>query len=186
MITTVRLSLAEYDALLAKGVLDETRHQNIELIYGEMREMSPPGPMHEEMVDRMNEWCGANTDRKHVRIRVQNSIGLPGLESAPQPDVAMVTQKSYASGRPLPDDVLLVVEVADSSIDIDRGLKAELYASAGVKDYWIINLSDWCVEVYREPSASGYREKRTFDGGETISPLAFPDVTLDIGELFRK
>ncbi len=186
MITTVRLSLAEYDALLAKGVLDETRHQNIELIHGEMRQMSPPGPMHEDIVDCLNAWSFENTDRSEVRVRVQNSVGVPEFDSAPMPDVAWVRERSYRAGRPLPEDVLLVIEVSDSSLEIDRGAKAELYASAGVQDYWIVNLVDWCVEVYREPASGGFREKRTFDGGETISPLAFPDVTLDIGELFRR
>lgn len=186
MTTTVRLTLAEYDAMLAQGILDESRHQHIELIQGEMREMSPPGPMHEDIVDYLNRWSCNNTDPAEVRVRVQNSIGIPEFDSAPMPDVAWVREQSYRTGRPQPSDVHLIVEVSDSSLAIDRGAKAELYASAGVQDYWIVNLQDWCVEVYRDPSAGGYREKRTFDGDDTVSPLAFPNVSLNLAELFRR
>ena len=186
MSTAVRLSLAEYDAMLASGILDERRHQHIELIHGEMREMSPPGPMHEDIIDYLNRWSCNNTDEDLVRVRVQNSVGIPEFESAPMPDVAWVREQSYRQGRPQPSDVFLVIEVSDSSLEYDRGAKAELYASAGMQDYWIVNLQDWCVEVYREPSASGYREKRTFDADAKVSPLAFENVALDVAALFRR
>ena len=97
-----------------------------------------------------------------------------------------VLEQPYRTGRPQPSDVILVIEVADSSLEIDRETKTNLYASAGVKDYWIVNLQDWCVEVYREPSASGYREKRTFDGEAKVSPLAFGNVALDVAALFQR
>jgi len=186
MTTTVRLTLAEYDAMLAQGILDESRHQRIELIHGEMREMSPPGPMHDEMVNRIDEWCYDVFDRSQVRNRTQSAIGIPLLDSAPQPDESVVRRKDYSTTRPQPDDVLLVIEVSDSTLAYDRDEKAILYASAGVQDYWIVNLQDWCVEVYRDPSAGGYREKRTFDGDDTVSPLAFPNVSLNLAELFRR
>ena len=131
MATTVRLTLAEYDAMLAQGILNERRHQHIELIQGEMRQMSPPGPLHEEMVDRVMRWCTRNTDPDSIRVRVQNSVGLTELDSAPQPDVALVNERDYRAHRPGPEDVLLVIEVADSSLDYDRGEKADLYAAAG-------------------------------------------------------
>ena len=145
MSTIVRLSLAEYDAMLAGGILDERRHQHIELIHGEMRTMSPPGPMHDEMVNRIDEWCYDLFDRSAVRIRTQSAIGIPELDSAPMPDVSVLRRKDYSASRPQPDDVYLVIEVADSSLEYDRGVKADLYASAGVKDYWIVKLQNWCV-----------------------------------------
>lgn len=185
MTATLRFRLEEYDALLARGVLDERRHQRIELIYGELREMSPPGPMHEELVDRIAQWCYKNTDSSTVRVRVQNSIGLPQLDSAPQPDAALVRQQSYAELRPQASDVLLVIEVADSSLAYDRGEKADIYAAAGIHDYWVVNAVDWTVEVHRDPSLNGYRLLRSYAGGEKISPLALPGITLDVSALFQ-
>src|SRR3712207_4046342 len=103
MSTVARLTLAEYDRMVQTGVFDNRR---IEFIQGELREMSPTGPDHEEVVDLLNEWSPDNRP-PGVRVRVQNSIGLPELESAPEPDVVWVRKRSYRSGRPLPSDVLL-------------------------------------------------------------------------------
>lgn len=184
MSTTLSITLQQYDLMIERGVFDELRDRRIELIRGEICEMSPPGPTHEDLIDLLSRWSFQNTDPNEVRVRVQNSIGLPELESAPQPDVAWVREQSYREGRPKADDVLLVVEVSDSSLAYDRNEKAELYAEAGIKDYWIVNAKDWCVEVYRDPANGQFREKRTYDSSQTISPLAAEQITLSVRLLF--
>ena len=113
--------------------------------------MTPIGPQHEEVVDRLNAWSVAAVHPLSIRVRIQNSIGIPDLESAPEPDIAWVVERNYSQGRPTATDVLLIIEVADSSLAYDTGEKAALYAAAGVADYWIVDIPHRCVEVRRDP-----------------------------------
>jgi Uma2 family endonuclease len=182
MSTTAKFTVEEYDRMVESGALDKRR---LELIRGEIREMSPIGPEHEDVVDQLTDWSIQEPVKKKVRLRVQNSIGLPGLETAPQPDVAWVARRRYRRARPTAHDVLLVIEVADSSLDDDRGEKLELYARAGIAEYWIANLIDQCIEVYREPEGGRYRSVRVCRGDEEVRPLALPEVALVPSSLFE-
>jgi Uma2 family endonuclease len=178
MSTIVRLSLADYDRMIQCGVFDGENRRRIELINGELREMNPIGATHEEVVDRLTRWCIKHVPEDRVRVRVQNSIGLPALESAPQPDIAWVTQRDYSRGRPTAADVLLIIEVAESSLKSDTGEKADLYAAAGVADYWVVNLPDRSIEVRRDPANGRYRTLRTYTGDEELRPLSVPEIAL--------
>jgi len=169
-------TIAQYDRMIAGGVFDARQRQRLELIRGEIRQMNPIGPMHEEVVDRLTEWSMENVSRNEVRVRVQNSIGLPALESAPEPDLAWVARRNYSRGRPKAKDVLLVIEVAESSLDYDCGEKAALYAEAGIRDYWVVNLVERVVEVRRDPAEGGYRTITRHSGDDEIRPLAMPEV----------
>ncbi|NLY02851.1 MAG: Uma2 family endonuclease [Rhodopirellula sp.] len=177
MSTVARLTLAEYDRMIAAGVFDERDNRRLELIRGELREMTPPGPEHDDLTDLLQEWSHtAVPDR--VRIRIEKSLGLPSLQTVPQPDVAWVVKRDYRHARPTATDVLLVVEVAQSSLAYDRGEKAAMYAEAEIADYWIVNNRQQCVEVYRDPEAGQYRSVQTFSGDQEVRPLALPDVFL--------
>jgi Uma2 family endonuclease len=184
MSATLRLSIAEYDRLIEQAVLDTGRQRRIELIQGEVREMHAIGPPHEVAVDQLNEWSLDHVPRRKVWVRIQNSIGLPELESVPEPDVAWVARRDYRRRRPTGADVLLLMEVADSSLDYDRLVKGELYAAAGIKDYWIVNLVDSCVEVYRQPRRGRYVKTESFAGDQQVRPLAFPRLALPVSLLF--
>jgi Uma2 family endonuclease len=184
MSTALRFTVPEYDRMIEQGVLNGRGDLHTELIYGEIREMAPLGPTHEEVVDRLNRWTVENTDRNEIRVRIQNSIGIPKLDSAPQPDVAWVVEKDYSKRRPQPADVLLLIEVADTSLNEDRNEKGPLYAKAKIADYWIVNLQDWCVEVHRDPHRGAYRQKQTYTLHEMVHPLARPDVALPVSRLF--
>lgn len=178
MSTTARLSLAEYDRMIERGVFDQDKRRRIEFIQGEIREMNPIGSSHEVIVDRLAEWSFRNLPKGRAWIRVQNSIGLSGLASAPEPDVAWVARRDYSEGRPTEEDVLLVIEVAESSLEYDCGEKADLYASAGIADYWVVNLPERCIEVRRDPAGGRYRTLKTYAGDEEIRPLLAEDVVL--------
>jgi Uma2 family endonuclease len=182
--TVVRLTVAEFDRMIEQGVLDESRHERIELIQGELRQMCPPGPTHEEVTDRIAKWSMKSLPLDAVRLRTASSVGIPKLDSVPYPDLAWVNEKDYSVNRPTPNDVLLLVEVSDSSLRYDRGDKADIYAGAGIKDYWVVNIPDQCVEVFRDPRRGGYKELRTYDLGESVSPLAFPKLALPVSQLF--
>ena len=89
----------------------------------------------------------------------------------------LAKRKNYSDQHPNPTDILLLVEVADSSLADDRGYKADLYAEAGIADYWIVNLIDRCVEVYRDPRDGKYQNTSTFHDDQSITPLAFPEAS---------
>lgn len=174
MSTAVRLSLAQYDRMIESGVFDEDPDRRIELINGELREMNPIGLTHDETVTLLTDWTIACNIHDRIRLRVQQSIGISLRKSAPQPDVVWVAKKSYKKSRPMGDDILLVIEVAESSLSFDRGEKAQLYAAAGLADYWIVNLVDCCIEVYRQPELGTYRDVTKFSVGQEVRPVRFP------------
>lgn len=179
-----RLSLDQYDRMIEHGVFDRQPRQRLEFIRGEIREMTPIGPQHEEVVDRLTSWSARVLPEAGIRLRVQNSIGIPELESAPEPDVAWVTQRDYSHQRPSPRDVLLIVEVAASSLAYDTGEKAGLYAAAEIGDYWVIDLENRWVEVRRDPAAGRYRSMRAYSGDDEVRPLAWPEAVLRPAMLF--
>jgi Uma2 family endonuclease len=186
MSTATRWTLAEYDELIRLGAIGRRGRERRELIYGEIRDMSPIGPGHEYVVDLLNAWSHRNLPSEGVLVRVQNSIGLPALASAPEPDVAWVVDRNYSRRRPTSKDVLLVIEVADSSLAYDRGEKAEVYARAGVKDLWVVSLPDRLVEVHRRPRRGRYALVESFAPGQRVAPLALPKLALRVSDLFSE
>lgn len=188
MSTIARLTLDQYERKIAAGEFDSTEPQRIELIHGELREMTPIGPPHLHAVDLLlNRWVMQIQMPKGVWVRVQSPLGFASQKSAPEPDMSWIAERDYSQNRLDADDVFLVIEVAESSLSFDRGEKADLYAAAGIKDYWIVNLVDNRVEVRREPREGRYQSVESFTSGAEVRPLAFPqlgagcDVVLGIG-----
>ncbi len=179
------LALAEYDRMIECGVFDQRERRRLEFIRGEIREMNPIGSLHETVVDRLTEWSFRNLPEGEIWVRVQNSIGLVDLQSAPEPDIAWVARRDYSQGRPTAEDVLLVVEVAESSLAYDLGEKADLYAAAGIADYWVVNLAERRIEIRRDPESGRYRTAASCQGEETISPLAMPQLALQVARLWE-
>ena len=105
--------------------------------------------------------------------------------SEPEPDVTLLEWKDdfYASGHPGPQDVLLVIEVADSTVDFDRNQKLQLYARAGITEVWIVNLQDRRVETYTEPEGDQYSSVRYYGPGESVAPMHFPDIGLVVEQI---
>jgi Uma2 family endonuclease len=185
MSTTVHITVEQYERMIARGAFEPREENRVELIRGEIVPMSPISPFHNDVVDRLNEWSISSLPRSRVRVRVQGSIGIPALTSEPEPDVMLLRRRNYATRLPLPRDVFLVIEVADTSLDKDREVKGPLFAEAGIKEYWIVNLSDRTIEVYRDPAPAGYRTREVHTRRQRISPLAFPDVARHVGSLFQ-
>jgi Uma2 family endonuclease len=186
MSTIARLSIEQYDRMIQAGVFDEPIRRRIEFIRGELREMNPIGSAHECLVDILTEWSILSLPTRSVWVRVQNSIGLPTLESAPEPDIAWVTRKDFTYGRPTSNEVLLMIEVSDSSLKYDRGEKAELYAAAGIADYWVVNIVDELVEVMREPVGGKFSSVETYGAGASVTPLRYPEISLLVDMLFPR
>lgn len=184
MSTTTQITVADWDRMIADGSFLDRGDQKLELIFGEIVEVPPANPPHCDVIDLLMYWSVDNSPRDEVRVRIQNDLGIEEFNSVPAPDLAWMKAQSYRKRRPTPRDVLLLIEVSDSSLRNDRTTKAELYASARVQDYWIVNLVDWCVEVHRRPRTGTYREITSHNIHDSISPLAFPDISLEIGTLF--
>lgn len=186
MSTIARLTLDEYDRMTKRGVFE--RDRRIELIYGELREMSPIGDPHRDAVNVLtNDWFAAQSTadfRAKVTVQIQSPIRLPEQASSPQPDMSWIAKPAAGTDSGDADQVFLVIEVADTSLDDDRGVKAQLYAEAEIPDYWIVNLVDGCVEVHRSPQGGHYQSLTTHDHAEEIRPLLFPDFPLHLGLLF--
>ena len=184
MSTSTRVTFAQYEEMIRRGAFEPREEHHVELIYGEITPMSPIGLLHDDVVDLLMEWSFASLPQDAVRVRCQGSLGIPALDSLPQPDLLWLHRRSYSNMRPDPTRVFLLIEVSDSSLDKDRGVKARLYAEAGIADYWVVNLRDRCVEVRRDPQGGVYRSVETFGTGQEVRPLAFPDAVLPVARLF--
>jgi Uma2 family endonuclease len=182
--TALRLSVADFNRMVAEDAFRPLGRRRIELIYGELREVTPPGPTHAEAVARLIRWSTNNASEREVMLRVQDPIEIPAFDSAPQPDIVWAKPKDYSKRHPQARHVLLLIDVADSSLAEDLGEMAGLYAQAGIKDYWVVNIPDFCVEVFRRPRRDRYLEHQTYQAGQQISPLAFPRVSLSTSGLF--
>jgi Uma2 family endonuclease len=155
-----------------------------ELLAGEIFQLMPPGPLHAFIVDLIGGILEALARLHGAHAREEKPIRL-NPEYDPQPDVAMVRgpERDYRERFPGPEDVLLIVEVADSSLEHDRELKLPAYADAGIPECWLVNLPEQQVEVYREPAGAEYRMRRIYRSGETVEPLAAPGAALAVADL---
>ena len=177
-----RFSVADYYRMAEVGILRED--QRVELIEGEVVEMPPIGSRHASVVDRITEvFSGAISLERRV-IRVQNPVRL-GDDSEPVPDVLLLKRREdyYAGAHPRPGDVLLLVEVSDTTLAYDRGVKLPLYARAGIPEVWVVDLKARTVEVNRQPTGSGYVEHRVVAADGELSPLAFPDSRFKVAAI---
>ena len=186
----VKFSYEQYQEMIRLGLFTPPEDHRVELIFGEIvpkqgsDPMSPTNPPHEEAVDELNVWSTEVLPPRAARVRVQNSIGIPGLRSQPEPDLAWVAQKKYNRARPQPEDVFLLIEVSDTTLAKDRGRKSRLHAKAGIRDYWIVNMTDRCIEVRRDPEEGTFRNITVYRPGQEVRPLAFPEVALEVARIF--
>ncbi len=184
MSTSTKITMAQYDEMIRQGVFEPGEEHRVELIYGEIIPMRPINAPHTYLVGLMTEWSFDVLPRKQVFVSPQGAIIIPSLDSEPQPDLVWARRRNYRTQLPSSTDILLLVEVSDRSLSKDRGLKARLYAEAGIIDYWIVNINGQRVEVRRDPDGSTYRSIETFHAGQEVHPLAFPDVSLPVESIF--
>lgn len=171
----------EYERRVEEGFFQPG--ERVELVDGVLYEMSPQYPDHAQSISRaLYKLLPLFSTDFHVRIQLPLSLGA---NSEPEPDVAVVpgSPESYDTH---PTSSVLIIEVADSSLLHDRKRKASLYAREGVPDYWVVNLVDWCLEVYREPQDGEYKSHTILRPEDSISPLVRSEVRIAAADLLPK
>jgi Uma2 family endonuclease len=168
----------EYERLNELGFYARER---IELLDGLVVQMSPTGMLHVRLTMLLGELF-TKAIPPHLIVGLQTTYALSAV-SEPEPDLVIVERETLRTS--LPTGALLVIEVADSSLTRDRGIKARLYAAGGVPDYWIVNAKDLTIEVHREPGDNGYRSIVRYERTARVAPLLLPDITVCLDELLK-
>lgn len=179
--SAVRYTVAEYDDMIAKGILGED--DRVELIRGEIVSKMPICDPHIDCMDRLIRLL-VPVLLQRVAVTFQNPIHL--ADSEPEPDVVLKPLPDAKSRytKPDPSDVFLIIEIADSSLDNDRNVKGPLYAENGIVEYWIVNLVDDCLEVHRGPQTDGtWSDVRTLRRGDTVDLVALPGVAFTVADI---
>lgn len=177
-----RFTRAEYQRMVEVGILKPD--DRVELIRGEIIEMTRPGRRHVAFVNNLTRLLVQRLADRAI-VSVQNPVVLSD-DTEPMPDLAVWALRPvpYKDREAYPEDVLLLVEVADTSLRYDRSTKLRLYAEAAIPEYWVVDCAAETVEVHRDPSAAGYRDVRVVGAGGSVTVGACPDVVLTIAEIF--
>jgi len=185
-VSRLKITREMYYRLAELGFFEGKR---VELIEGEVIEMSPVSPRHFASGDRIQKLFNTLFGEDYW-VRFQGPLALG--DSEPQPDIAVVEGTPEMYQEKHPDKAVLVVEISDATLQYDRSYKLSLYARAGIPEYWIVNLKEQLLEIYRDPIplegtpfGYGYRIREIRRPDETISPLIKPDATIAVSELLR-
>jgi Uma2 family endonuclease len=175
-----KFTLDQYHQMIAAGILDDAP---IELLHGELVQMSPEGEPHAYYrTDAKNYLIQLMGDR--ILVREGAPITLPTIQSEPEPDIAIVQPlgREYLQHHPYPENIFWVIEYSNSSLQKDLKVKNKTYATAGIPEYWIINLRTMELIVMREPVDGEYRSQLTLTSG-TVNPVTFPEINIDVTRL---
>ena len=178
-----RFTVDEYLKMVETGILNEDDH--VELLDGEIIKMPPPpGPDHNAPWGILNRLLVLGVGSRAF-VMSGPTLRL-SKSSAPEPDFVLLRPdpRNYRDRYAEPGDVLLLVEISDSSIRRDRQLKLPLYAAAGIPEYWIVDVRHEAVEAFRDPAGSSFASVRQYRRGDSLSPSAFPDLRIAVDEIF--
>jgi Uma2 family endonuclease len=182
LLTRRRFTVDEYHRMGETGILPED--SRIELICGDIVLREPIGAYHAGTVRRLDRLFTLGLGDRAI-VSAQNPVQFPQEDTELQPDVALLRPRDdfYSSRHPQAADVLLLIEVADTTLRLDRRIKIPLYARVGVREVWLVDLTTARLEVHREPLGDRYADVRVLTRGERVAPEAFPDLSLDVAEL---
>ena len=176
-----KFTIEQYHKMAESGIL--TEDDRVELIRGEIVEMSPIGRRHAACVRRLVKLFSEKLSQRAI-VDTQNPVELSD-RSEPQPDVTLLQPHPdfYEAGHPQPEDIFLLVEVADTTVETDRNVKIPLYAEGGISEVWLVDINEQCVEIYQEPLSTGYQNVQKFQRGQTLSIQAFPNINIAADEV---
>lgn len=178
-VTLAKWTIEEYHQMIEAGIFDNRR---VELLKGEIVEMSPEGEPHAYFSTEAGEYLSQLLGSR-AKVRPGKPITLPN-NSEPEPDIAIVKPlgREYLEHHPYPENVFWLIEYSNSSLEKDLETKTKIYAEVGIAEYWVVNLKKRQLIVFREPSDREYASKTTITEG-TICPLAFPDIAASVDRL---
>lgn len=183
-VTLAKWTLEDYHRMVASGMLDD---RPVELLRGEIVEMSPERMTHAYLMTEAGEYLSRLLEGQAV-VRPAHPITLPGYDSEPEPDIAVARPlgREYLDHHPYPGDIFWLIEFSDSSLAKDLDEKRRLYAQAQVPEYWVVDLQQSQLVVFRNPDGTDYRYRRimTAAGGE-LTPLAFPELRCSVRRLLE-
>lgn len=175
------ISVEEYDRMIEHGIL--TTEDKVELLNGVIIKKMPKGTKHallnDVFADLLKETLGGK-----VYVRSQNPIVLDDF-SEPEPDIVLAKppREIYFEKHPTAQDILLIIEISDSTLGRDRFAKGLAYAKAGIQQYLVFNVEDETIEDYRQPSADGYQSKQTYRSGDAFNLVTFPEIEIEVKNL---
>lgn len=178
MITLASWSVEEYHQMIKAGILSD---RQVELLEGKIIEMSPEAPLHRQINDSVAEYLREQF-KGYAKVYEAHPITLTNSE--PEPDLALVKLpvSDYKSRHPSPSDIYLLIEISDSTLEKDLNQKQNIYAQAGILEYWVIDVKAKKLIVFQQPSPHNYELKQTYTEGK-IAPLAFQHISLSVTKL---
>jgi Uma2 family endonuclease len=174
-------TLDEYHRMIDTGILNED--DNVELLDGRIIQMSPQRPPHAATTQRASDYLKTRLiGQAHVRMQLPITLST----SEPEPDIAIVRidPSAYANHHPSSNQIFLLIEVAHTTLKIDRQEKAPIYARANIAEYWILDISSRQVYIFRNPTQSGYESETLLNDTAAITSLAFPEIEIPFSEMF--
>ncbi len=180
-ITTAKWTIADYHSMIEAGIL---RDRKVELLKGEIVEMSPEGESHAYCSSEAGDYL-ASLFGELAKIRHAKPITLPN-DSEPEPDIAIVQPlgREYREHHPYPENIFWLIEYSNTSLEKDLETKSKIYAEVGIQEYWVVNLKKSYLIVFREPLDEEYLIKQTLTAG-TINPLVFPDISVAVDRIIN-
>ncbi|MBU7585203.1 MAG: Uma2 family endonuclease [Nostoc sp. TH1S01] len=180
-VIVAKWTIDEYHRMIEVGILSDRK---VELLQGEIVEMSPESEPHAYSSDEAGEYL-AKLLGERASIREAKPITLPN-SSEPEPDIAIVQRlgREYREHHPYPNNIFWLIEYANSSLEKDLEIKSKIYAQAGILEYWVVNLQKQNLVIFREILDGEYATKQTLTTG-TIQPLAFPDIDIAVEKIIN-
>lgn len=178
-----RISAKTYDSMIEHGIL--TENDNVELLNGEILDKMPKGTRHTSVTRFITKFFYGSLGDKVV-IQVQDPILLSDF-SEPEPDIVLAKpdENNYTDRHPAPEDILLIVEVSDSTLNFDRNEKGSAYSRAGIVQYLIVNVENGTIEDYRQPAEDGFQSKSTYERGQKFNLTAFPELEIKVEDFLN-
>jgi Uma2 family endonuclease len=176
------ITAADYHRMAEAGIL--AADERVELIAGQIIQKMPKGPAHSALCKRIEKLLERLLGDQAL-VRLQDPVQID-IYSEPEPDIAVVHANAnfYADSHPTPSEVYLIVEVSDSTVERDLSTKANLYAAAGIADYWVVNVQAQQLHIFRDPQADGYQRQIILKAKQSISLVAFPECVLTVQACF--
>ena len=178
-----KITGAEFDSMVDRGAFDAIGPRKIELIRGDLRFMNPAGPLHDDLIIYLTRWSTDNTTAKEASICVQ--CGFVCDDNRPEPDILWLKPRRYGRTRPTAADVMLLIEISDSSLAADLQEKADIYAESGIAEYWVVDIPASRIHVMSQSNGKHYRRIEIVVPPNPLAPQCHPTAPLNTAELFE-